>query len=289
MFQFVFSIDPFTEAKTLSEKGKYAEAIKVYMRVKQLYPDTEWVPRSILQVALNYEKMNKYDDAIAEYKTLIEKYSTLHVAEEAYFAIGRIRTTQNMAVQAVKAYELYLRNYPKGEFAVMAYFNEAAIYKQTGNKDEALRCFNEILNNYQNELWFHSWAAIYSGDIYSGRKDYDRAIAKYQKVTDSDKNKVLYSLSLLHLAQANMEKNDFISAKNAFNELTHKDNFFQEEALYGLGKSYYKLGEYKLAKDVYTSLLQMFPETIWRKNVEKGLKLMDKKINKQRTEANEEL
>lgn len=289
LFCFSFAADPFTEAKKLSDKGRYADAIKLYMDVKQRYPGSEWVPQCVMQMARTYEKMKKYDDAVAEYRNLMEKYPTLPQAEESYFAIGRIRTSQNLFLQAIKAYYLYIKNYPRGEFTVMAYFNAASLYKDAGKTAEALKYFNEILRNYGNEVWFYSWAAIYSGDIYSGRKDYDMAIESYQKVIRSEKNKVLYALSSLHRAQACMEKNDFITAKAVFNELLRSNNFFQEEALYGLGKSHYKLGEYELAREVYTSLLQMFPDTVWRVNVEKGLKLMDKRIGKQRMEADDDL
>ncbi len=282
IIQFSLAADPFAEAKALTDKGRYEDALKLYMKVKQTYPGSEWVPQCIMEMARTYEKMKKYEDAVAEYKNLIEQYKASPQAEEAYFAVGRIKTSQNSMAQAVRAYDLYIKNYPKGEYTVMAYFNAASLYKDAGKSAEALKYFNEILRNYPEEIWFYSWAAIYSGDIYTLRKEYDQAIESYQRVIRSEKNKVLYSLSCLHRAQACMEKNDYITAKAVFNDLLKSNNFFQEEALYGLGKSQYKLGEYELAREVYTSLLQMFPDTIWRNNVEKGLKLMDKRIKKQR-------
>ena len=286
---FCLADDPFTEAKKLSDKGRYADAIKLYMKVKQLYPNSEWVPQCIMQMARTYEKMKRPNDAVAEYKNLIEKYPGLTLAEEAHFAIGRIKTSQNQLSQAIKAYDIYIKSYPKGEYTVMAYFNAGSLYKDAGNTAQALRYYNAVLNNYANEPWFYNWAAIYSGDIYSGRKDYDMAIEAYQRVIRSENNKVLYALSLLHKAQANMEKNDLIAAKSIFNEILRSNNLFQEEALYGLGKTHYKLGEYEMAREVYTSLLQLFPETVWRKNAEKGLSLMDKRIDRKRSETEDDL
>ena len=60
IFQFVliglsFAVDPFAEAKKLSDKGQYAEAIKIYMKVKQMYPGSEWVPQCVVQMARTYE------------------------------------------------------------------------------------------------------------------------------------------------------------------------------------------------------------------------------------------
>jgi tetratricopeptide (TPR) repeat protein len=281
--------DPFAEAKKFTDKGRYEDALKLYMKVKQVYPGSEWVPKSIFEMARIYEKMKRFDDASAEYKNLIEQFPHDSMSEEAYFSLGRLKSSQNNFPTAIKAYELYVKNYPSGQYSVIAYFNVASLYRDMGNQTEALKYYNQILKYYQNDVWFYSWAAIYSGDIYTGRKDYDRAIESYQMVVKSEKNNVLYSLATLHRGQCYMEKNDFITAKAIFNDIIKTNNNFQEEALYGLGKSHYKLGEYEMAREIYTSMLQMFPNTVWKINVEKGLKLMDKKIKKQRTDKNDEI
>jgi tetratricopeptide (TPR) repeat protein len=281
--------DPFLNANDLVKSGKYEEAIKLLIHIKQLYPDSEWYPKCILMTARIYEKMKKYNDALAEYKSLIEKFPQNSLTEEAYFSVGGIRSFLNQQDSAVKAYDAYLKNYPAGRYCVIALFNTASIYRDSGQENEAMKYYGKILSFYPNDKWFYSWAAIYTGDIFSKRKDYDRAIESYERVIKSPDNSTLYSLSLLHRAQAMMDKNDFISAKAAFKEILKMNNGFQEEALYGMGKAHYKLGEYDMAKEIYISLLDLFPDTVWRKNVEKGLKIIGQKLDKQRAEAGDDL
>jgi tetratricopeptide (TPR) repeat protein len=281
--------DPFLNASDLVKNGKYEEAIKLLIHIKQLYPDSEWYPKCILMTARIYEKMKKYNDALAEYKSLIEKFPQNSLTEEAYFSVGGIRSFLNQQDSAVKAYDAYLKNYPAGRYCVIALFNTASIYRDSGQEDEAMKYYGKILSFYPDDKWFYSWAAIYTGDIFSKRKDYDRAIEAYERVIKSPDNSTLYGLSLLHRAQAMMDKNDFISAKAAFKEILKMNNGFQEEALYGMGKAHYKLGEYDMAKEIYISLLDLFPDTVWRKNVEKGLKIIGQKLDKQRAEAGDDL
>lgn len=281
--------DPFLNANDLVKSGKYEEAIKLLIHIKQLYPDSEWYPKCILMTARIYEKMKKFNDALAEYKTLIEKFPQNSLTEEAYFSVGGIRSFLNQQDSAVKAYDAYLKNYPAGRYCVIALFNTASIYRDSGQEDEAMKYYGKILSFYPDDKWFYSWAAIYTGDIFSKRKDYDRAIEAYERVIKSPDNSTLYSLSLLHRAQAMMDKNDFISAKAAFKEILKMNNGFQEEALYGMGKAHYKLGEYDMAKEIYISLIDLFPDTVWRKNVEKGLKIIGQKLDKQRSEAGDDL
>jgi len=281
--------DPFANANDLVKKGKYQDAIKLLIHIKQLYPDSDWYPECILMTARIYEKENKLNDALAEYKNLIGKFPNNSFAEEAYFSVGRIRSSLNQEDSAVKAYDLYLNRYPAGQYNVIALFNIASIYRDSGQEDEALKYYGKILSFYPNDRWFYSWAAIYTGDIYLKRKDYDRSIEAYQRVLKDNNNSVLYSLSQLHRAQAMMNKNDYISAIASFKEILKMNNGFQEEALYGMGKAHYKLGEYDMAREIYVSLLDLFPNSVWRTNVEKGLKLMQRKLDKQRAEAGDDL
>ncbi len=279
---FVFCADPMSQALLMIQAKKYPEAIKLYIKVRQLYPDSDWYRMSYLMSAKVYEKMGKPEDAIYEYKDIITKFPGTSLSEEAYFAIGRIRSSQRLESAAIKAYESYLSAFPKGEYAVMALFDIASLYKTAGKNNEALANYLKILKYYPGDNWFYSWAAIYSGHIYMGKHDYNNAIESYQRVPKSDDNMFLYTLSELHRAQAFMDKGDFGVSKALFSDIVKSNRHFQEEALYGLGKAHYKLGEYGIAKEVYVSMLEMYPATVWREKVEKGLKLMEKKLKNER-------
>ncbi|MCE5300306.1 MAG: tetratricopeptide repeat protein [Spirochaetia bacterium] len=282
--------DPVTQAEELFAQKKYDSALKAAITVKQMYPKTEWYLQALELTARIYEKQKQYDKSVEAYKEIFTSYPGTERAEEAYFSIGRIRSSRGEAALAVKSYELYLKNYPHGEYRVMALFDAGGLNRELGRDGEALRNYGEILKYYPGDVWFYSWSAIYSGHIYMKRRDFDRAIENYQRVIKTDENMVLYTLSALNRAQAFMEKDDCTTARAIFNEILRTPGgYLQEEALYGLGKANYKLGEYDLAKEIYISLLQMFPDTVWRPNVEKGLKLMDKKIESPKNKKDRDL
>ena len=283
-----FSSDPMIRTRQLIAKNRYDEALKLLMIVRQKFPGSDWSKQSYMLSASIYEKLKKNDDAIAEYKNVIQKYPDSTSAEESYFAVARLKESQDNDFQAIKAFEQYLKNYPKGSYTVMAIFNIASLYKNEGRHDDALKYFSLILRDYPDEKWFHSWSAIYSGDIYLARRDYNNAVESYQRVVKSKDNTFLYTLADLHRGQAYMAKKEYAAAIGIFNAVLKANKYFQEEALYGLGKAHYRLGEYDMAREIYTSLLEMFPDTIWRPKVEKGLKLMDKKLEKQRKEDSDD-
>lgn len=278
--------NPVDAANALYKSGRFKEAVAIYSKIKATYPGTDWAIMSVLMTARSYEKMGKQDEAIEEYKVIINKFPKSPIAEEAFFAVARMRSAKGNPDTAVKAYQSYLKTYPMGQYRVMALFNTALIYRDEGDSKNALLVFDEILKSFVSERWFYSWAAIYSGHIYYGKKDYNNAIESYQRVLNTEGNKFLYNLSALHRGQAFMEKKDYKTAVAIFQKLLQENNYFAEEALYGMGKAHYKAGEFEPAKESLETLLQLFPETVWKNDVQAKLKTIEKRIKTQR-EADE--
>jgi tetratricopeptide (TPR) repeat protein len=278
------SDNPVDAANNFFKNGRYKEALEIYTKVIATYPGTDWAIMSHLMSARSLEKTGRNDDAIEEYKTIINKYPKSDIAEEAYFSVARMRADKGQSENAVKAYRSYLKAYPMGQFRVMALFNIALLYKEKGDNKNALPAYGEILKSYANEPWFYSWAAIYSGHIYMGEKDYDRAIECYQRVINSSDNNFLYNLALLHRGSAFTEKKDYKAAVALFQQLLKTNNYFAEEALFGMGKANYKAGEFEMAKESLTTLLQLFPATVWKNDAESKLKTIEKRIKAERAE-----
>jgi len=270
--------NPMEKADSLYKNGRYAEAAEICANIKAVYPDTDWAMMAFLMNARILEKTGKNDDAITEYRAIITRFPKSSVAEEAYFAVARIRAASGKESDAASAYRSYLKNYPNGEYGAMALFNLAMIYKRNNDDRNALAAFEEIMRKYSNEAWFYSWAAIYSGHIYSAKKDFDRAIESYQRVIKSRENTFLYSLSMLHRARAFMDKKDYKTSSALFQEIIKANNHFIEEALYGLGQSQYLDTEFEQAKETFTTLLQLFPKTYWRENAQARLKVIEKRL-----------
>lgn len=278
----IFTEDPIGQANKYFQMGKYNEAIQIYSKVKEVYPDTDWARISLLMIAKSQEKLGQVDAAIDEYKLLITKHKDTDFAEEAFFAIARLYASKGKTDNAIKAYESYIKNYPFGQFKSMALFNVASLYKEKKRYSKAIEKYQEILNNFPSELWFYSWAAINIGHIYMIKDNYDAAIESYQRVLNIEKNKFLYTLSLLYKGQAFIEKGDYKTAISIFKKILKTTSYFSEEALYGLAKAYYNATMIVMAKETMESLLQLYPKTIWKNEVNNKLKSIKKKLEEKK-------
>jgi len=282
LFSLIIAEGPVEQANKYFKIGKYNEAIQIYSKVKEVYPDTDWARISVLMIAKSLEKLGKIEDAIDEYKVLITKHKNTDFAEEAFFAIARLRAAKGDTDNSIKAYESYLKSYPRGQFKSMALFNIASLYKEKKRYSEAIEKYNEILNNYPNEIWFYSWSAINIGHIYMIKDNYDAAFESYQRVLNVEDNKFLYTLSLLYKGQAFIEKGDYKTAVTIFQNILKTTTYFSEEALYGLAKAYYKSNMLVMAKETLESLLQLYPNTIWKNEVNSKLKNIKKRLEKEK-------
>jgi len=278
----VWAEDPFITAEKLSSTGKYEEAIKLYRTIRATYQGADWELKARVGIARTYEKKGDLETACSEYKDIYSKYPKTKSGEDALFSCARIKTILKDNNGALAFYKEYHNSFARGELRSLAYFNMASIYRQAGNPNAALKVYNEIINNYPEDVWIHGWAAIYSGDIYAAQKEYDKAIATYSKTIKSKENAFLAGLSELHKGQAFIEKKDYDSAEETFQKLLKETNLFTEEALIGLGRAQLESGEPALAKEVFQSVGDLFPASVWKVYADKKIAEIEELLKKKK-------
>lgn len=277
-----YANDPFQQANLHLSKGEYEEALKIYRVIKKTYPNSDWEKKAYLSTASAFEKQGKLSDAIEEHLKIIKKYPGKSEAENALLSCARIKTILKDNNGALAFYKEYHNSFARGEQRSLAYFNMASIYRQSGNPNAALKVYNEIINNYPEDVWIHGWAAIYSGDIYAARKEYDKAVETYSKTIKSKENAFLAGLSELHKGQAFIEKKDYDNAEETFQKLLKQTNLFTEEALIGLGRAQMESGEPALAKEVFQSVGDLFPASVWKVYADKKIAEIEELLKKKK-------
>jgi tetratricopeptide (TPR) repeat protein len=281
---------PLDQANKYFDMGRYNQAIPLYEKIKATYPGSDWELTARLMTARSYEKTGDIDGAMDEYSDIIKKHSATSIAEEAFFSMARLRALKGKTGEAIKYYDAYIKKYPMGQYRAMALFDIASLYKEKGEEANALNMYGQILKFFPDQVWFYSWAAIYTGHIYFKKKDLDRAIENYQRVINTKDNQMLYTLSCIHRGQAYTEKRDYKTAENIFQNIIKTSGYFTEEALYGLARAEYDSGEYDMAKETLSSLIQLFPGTIWKADAEKKLAKIQKRLKDDvKNELKEEL
>ncbi len=125
-----------------------------------------------------------------------------------------------------------------------------------GHLDESLKVFKGLIN---------STSKISDNDLYSLKSNYalalwkngelDRAISLYEEIFPYYKNTIIYgSLGYLYILEGNLEK------ALKFNQEAMEYNSTGAVILDNLGQTYYMMGEYEKADEIFKKLMALSPK-----------------------------
>jgi tetratricopeptide (TPR) repeat protein len=212
-------------------------------------------PRAYLKLGLVYYNSDKYDEALANYQTLVQKYPQSQEADEATDIM------KNIYIEIGKPNE-YIEMMRRSGKALSVNEADSLTYTAAGLKYNANDCPAAIagLKNYLERFpnGAHVLEANYfSSECYNAAKDYQNALVGYDYVNSKGLNRFFEKATLEAARISYFELKDYNKAKKYFESLTggsiNQDN--QLEALRGLVRCYYQLKEYAQANDAAKTLL----------------------------------
>lgn len=224
-------------------------------------------PRAYLKLGLVYYNADKYDDALSNYQTLVQKYPQSSEADEAtgimkniYIEIGKPDEYIEMMRRSGKSISV-------NEADSLTY-TAAALKYNANDCDAAITGFKNYLSKFPTGEYALE-ANYFSSECYNAKKDWPNALAGYDYVNSKGLNRFFEKATLEAARISYFELKDYTNAKRYFESLTsgaiNQDN--QLEALRGLVRCYYQLKDYTKANDAAKNLL-----------TKKGLSTDDKSV-----------
>ncbi|HEX2608250.1 MAG TPA: tetratricopeptide repeat protein [Flavisolibacter sp.] len=173
-------------ANTYLSEERYREAIPYLNTISNAASSSSLKPQALLKLGIAYYNLNNKDNAIAQYKALLNSYPNSPEAEDALDNLKTIYVEQSkpgeyadVARQAGKPLSVDAEEALTYEAAKNQYDN--------GNSAAALDAFNTYLQRFSNGV--HSTdAQFYRGEIYSAKKDWNNALASYAVVAERAPN-----------------------------------------------------------------------------------------------------
>ena len=212
-------------------------------------------PRAYLKLGLVYYNTDKYDEALANYQTLVQKYPQSSEADEAtdimkniYVEIGKPNDYVEMMRRAGK-------NISVNEADSLTY-TSAALKYNANDCNAALAGYKNYLSRYPDGAYVLE-ANYFSSECYNAAKDFENALVGYDYVNSKGLNRFFEKATLEAARITYFELKDYSKAKKYFESLTsgsvNQDN--QLEALRGLVRCYYQLKDYAQANAAAKNLL----------------------------------
>lgn len=247
------------------------------------YTTSPFVPRAIVQLGLLYYNQGDNQRAVAEFRNVIENYPSTPEARnamtglrnayvdmndvEAYFAYirtlggyGDINLAEKDSLlyisgenlymsgrcdRATEVFRNYLNEFRNGSFRLNAQFYLAECLNSTGNQNEALKLYQEILTVPNTP--FTEQSLINASSILFGREDFSTAFSYYERLENAATTQSTRLTAMRGQLRSAWQAGDAQSAIRAANKIGQAANMPDElakEATFIRAKARYSLNEF---------------------------------------------
>jgi len=168
------------------KSSDWHQSILAYSKIKYISPESILIPQALFQIALmQYEETSQYSEAKDTFVSLIAAHPELSVAGDAQFYLAEIyeKRLENTD-EAIANYRVLVETYPTSRFAVESLKRVAEIMEDKENYVEAIAAYYQIFelypkNNYTPE------ALLEIENLYRQRlENYDKAIETLKLYAD---------------------------------------------------------------------------------------------------------
>lgn len=269
-----------------------AEKIKTFNKLTQLYPESDLVAESYMQMANAYMVQENFRDAIPYLNKVLSIKSASSQYPKVYLKLGLANYNLSNNEEALKDYQKLITDYPQSAESDEALSNMKSIYVEIGRPNDyvdfvkkagkvisiteadsltyaagelkytnndcagAISSFTNYLTTYPQGAYTLN-ANFYKSECYSKVKDWQNAVPGYEVVVNQGNSRFAERAALAVARIYYFELKDYNQSTIYFTRLlslaTSPDN--QLEALRGLVRSYYQTKNFTEANNTAKELL----------------------------------
>jgi TolA-binding protein len=234
-------------ANTYMSDEKFREAIPYLSAVINSDRSENMKPQAYLKMGIAYFNINQNEDALKQFRTLVDKYPNSPEIEDALDNVRAIYVEEGRPGEYADFMRKAGRPISVSSEDSLTYY--AAEKKYDDQKlNEALAAFDEYLQKFPNGNYALD-AQFNKAEIYYARKDWNNALAAYQAVAADAPNKYAERAALAAARISFFELKDYVKAEMYYSQLKQlaagQEN--KLEAMRGLLRSQYQLQKWKEA------------------------------------------
>ncbi|SDM29901.1 TolA-binding protein [Catalinimonas alkaloidigena] len=231
----------FQKAQLAFEQGSYAAAINGFTTLIQKNSNSTLVPFAYLRRAISYSNLQKHEQAINDYKKILDAYPKHETANDALLGLQENLNAVNRGQEFTAYLNRYKQANPQSTALESVEFESAKSLYLGQNYMEAIQRLQEYMKNYPNSANLPD-ARYYLAESYYRAGDNKQALRFHQDVIRENRS-TFTSRSLERVAELTFNAGNYPGAASYYRQLlANASNRRQESgALVGLLESYYRL------------------------------------------------
>lgn len=232
------------------EQGNYQVAIDGLTQLIQGSPQSKFVPYAYMRRASSYYNLRQYDKTIADYGTVVTRYSTHPLAQDALLPLQEALSQAGRSGEFDRYMAQFRRANPENKGLEDIEFETAknAFFDQ--QYPTAAVTLSNFINNYPQSARIQE-ARYYVAESYYRMEDFSRALPLYELLA-GDRNFNLASRVAGRAADIHFRLGNYESAVRYYHQLERlaSNKVEQYNAWAGLMDSFFQLTRYD-SSDVY--------------------------------------
>lgn len=238
---------------------QYNQAIEAYSKVTNAQLGGDYAQ---YQIAMAYDRAQQPNEAVAAFRTVINRYPQSNLKEFSQFNIGYIYLLANNYEQAVKEFETLIRLAPASNWAARAQYNIGDAWYNAGEYQKAIDAYQVVLNRYpRSDYVVEAINSIRDAGLAIGLDNQtsdlmDQFLANNPNASTADRLRLSQARSL-------MEAGDFPAAVRAYQEIDRisSDENARAEAIFNLAEAHERQGNISAATQAYSKLINTYPSS----------------------------
>jgi tetratricopeptide (TPR) repeat protein len=231
-----------------AEEKDYQQMIVDLRRLTVNYPFLDRAAEAQLDIANLYHLQNKLDNALAEYKKVIDDYPNVHDAcARAMFAIGSIYQVKGEEARAAEYFKKAVRDYPGTRTALGTPLYLGRYYEIEERPEEAEVAYSEALAYYKSIIDKHPNGAQgisaidYLVSCYVDKGRWQEAVDSLSEIADKHPQAHVGQKALFNMARIyEVHFEDELRADQIYEKIVDR---FPDSPLSELIKKYFQLRE----------------------------------------------
>lgn len=208
----------FEKAQLNSQQGNNEESIAGFSKLIKEKQGSPYIPYALLKRAIAYTNINKTDESIRDYETILTNYSTHEVASEAFKGLQMAYATAGRTEEFQKWIGVMEKIDPKNSLLVTARFDDAKNLYFAKKYQPAVNAFLNYISSYPESANIVE-SKFYLADSYAGINDMDNSIKYYKEVVES-KAPLYYVRAIIRIADIEFKRSKFEEAKTYYGLLS---------------------------------------------------------------------
>lgn len=250
-------------ARAYTEMGNFNKIDQIVEQILKVAPDEV---NTIINIRLNaankLRSEKRFDEAISQLKPVAAKYKGQPQAAWAEHAIAQSLTEQQKYDQAMKMYNDIINNYSTNQTAIVdARLNIGQIELYKGNKDKAMGIFEMIAQTYPE--FQQSVSALFNvAQIYEQNNDKGALEKTYRRILERFKgNQTAFINANMGLGNLYSQQRKFAPAVESFKAIytSYPENTQSAWAMANGARAMLELGNQGDAEALLKKLIEIFP------------------------------